>query len=197
MLLTRCRTRVGLRMIIRSFRTRLGLILRKLLLQTRILRLPLPSLDSILAHRKRAPHTVQLEIQSARIANRFTLIIAPPKGGSSGPTIGTAQTKPSRSRQPLRRLHQRPIHAVHLMIKTAGVAKVVAGSIAAPKRRRNGTAVDAFATLGEGVVHLVVGADGDEVCGVITPPCGCCSHCAHYGRGWVVGARVCGCGAAS
>lgn len=51
--------------------------------------------------------------------------------------------------QPLGLLHQRSVHAVHLVVEPAGVAEVVAGPVSAPKRRRHRTAVDALPTLRE------------------------------------------------
>ena len=40
---------------------------------------------------------------------------------------------------------------VHFVIEAAGVAQIMAGAVATPQRRRNRTAVDAFAPL-----HLLV-----------------------------------------
>jgi hypothetical protein len=53
-----------------------------------------------------------------------------------------------------RLLHQRPVHAVHLVVEAARVAQVVAGAVAAPQRRRHGAAVDALAPVREGEVAV-------------------------------------------
>ena len=45
------------------------------------------------------------------------------------------------------RLNKRSVHAVHLVVKSARVAQVVAGAVPAPQRSRNRPAVDALTTL--------------------------------------------------
>lgn len=52
------------------------------------------------------------------------------------------------------RLLQRPVHAVHLIVETARVAEVVAGTVAAPQRGVDRTTVDALASLREELGHL-------------------------------------------
>lgn len=44
---------------------------------------------------------------------------------------------------------QRPVHAIHLGVETAGVAEIVAGAVPAPERGVYRPAVDALAALGE------------------------------------------------
>jgi len=177
-------------------RAALGLVLGKLLLQRRVLGFAFARLDAVLAHGQRPANAVQLEVQTARVADGLALVVAPPQGGGPGAAVGAAEAQATRGRQPLRRLHQRSIHAVHLVVEAARVAKVVAGAVAAPQRRRNGAAVDALAPLSERVVHLVVGADRHKVGRVIAPTGGRRRHRAHHRRRRVVGAGV-GCGGAA
>lgn len=59
------------------------------------------------------------------------------------------------SHQPLLRFDQRPVDAVHLVIKAAGVAQVMSGSVSAPQRRRHGPAVHALAALRGSVINQV------------------------------------------
>lgn len=46
---------------------------------------------------------------------------------------------------------QRPIHAVHFVVQAAGIAQVMAGAVAPPQGRRNGTAIHTLAALREHV----------------------------------------------
>lgn len=51
--------------------------------------------------------------------------------------------------QSTRLLDEWPIHAVHLVVETAGIAQVMAGAVATPQRRVDRTAIYALAPFGE------------------------------------------------
>lgn len=57
-------------------------------------------------------------------------------------------------------LNQWPIHAVHLVVKAAGVAEVMAGAVSSPERSRHRSAIHALTTLrkvlGLDVVHYFI-----------------------------------------
>ncbi|KAJ8956903.1 hypothetical protein NQ318_014321 [Aromia moschata] len=53
--------------------------------------------------------------------------------------------------QSTRLLDKRPIHAVHLVVEAARVAKIVASAVSSPQRSVDGTAIDAFPTFGESI----------------------------------------------
>lgn len=57
------------------------------------------------------------------------------------------------SYQAFLRFDERPVDAVHLVVKAAGVAQVVSGAVPAPQRRGHGAAVDALSALSRHVVH--------------------------------------------
>lgn len=56
--------------------------------------------------------------------------------------------------QPARLLHERPVHAVHLVVQPARVAQVVARAVPPPQGRVDGAAVHALAPLAEVLRHL-------------------------------------------
>lgn len=58
--------------------------------------------------------------------------------------------------QAFRGLDERPVHAVHLVIKSACVTEIMTGAVPSPERRRYRPAVDALATLAELEVHRSV-----------------------------------------
>lgn len=66
---------------------------------------------------------------------------------------------------------QRSIHAVHFVVQAAGIAQVMAGAVAPPQGRRNGTAVHTLAALREHVrvdqLRQIGGGHGAGTCCVV------------------------------
>lgn len=58
------------------------------------------------------------------------------------------------------RLDQWPILAVHLVVQSARIAQIVAGTVASPQRRRRCAAVDTLATLCSLAICVVVVVGG-------------------------------------
>jgi hypothetical protein len=58
-------------------------------------------LNGVLLHGQRPVDSVQFEVEAARIAHRFTLIVTSPQRRGGGAAVGTSQ-----SRTPRRRLSQ-------------------------------------------------------------------------------------------
>lgn len=94
--------------------------------------LPLSCLNSLLFHGHRPGHVVQLEVESARVADWIAAIVAPPQGGGLRLTVAAAQVLSSRSRHALLGPRLGSVGAVRLDVEAAGVADIVAVHVAAP-----------------------------------------------------------------
>lgn len=70
-----------------------GLLLLAVLSAAGLLGLALPGLDAVLAHGKGPVDAVQLEVETARVADGLSLVVAAPQGGGARAAVGAAQAQ--------------------------------------------------------------------------------------------------------
>lgn len=97
------------------------------LFDRRIFGLSFSRLNAVFSHGQRPVDPVQLVVESACVAHRFTFVVSAPQRRGSGATICATQSQPSRrglehGTQSARGLNKRPIHPVHFVVKAASVA---------------------------------------------------------------------------
>ena len=81
-----------------------------------LLGFPLSGLDAVLPHRHRPVDPVQLEVETAGIADRLPVVVPPPERGLGGVAVGAAQpVSPGGRGEHLRHRHRLE---VHLELKT-------------------------------------------------------------------------------
>lgn len=107
--------------------------------------------------------------QTQAVSGRAAPVSAGAPGSGGLPRGPAAGESGARTYHALLRLDEGPAEAIHLAVEAAGVAQVVAGAVPPPKRRLDGAAVHAFATLGGQVLQQVCGESGDERPGEATP----------------------------
>lgn len=101
-------------------------------------KLPVPRLNSLLLHRQRPVHVVELVVESAGIAYWFSSLVPSPKCRRSGFAVRAARTRSSCStlqREASFWLDERPVLSVHLVVKTTSITEVVSSSIPPPQWR--------------------------------------------------------------
>ena len=112
-------------------------------------------------------HVVQFVVESARVADRFSVVVPPPKGRGGGLAVGAygALTAGCRlksnisinkifffiiqalsHRSPLW-LHKGPVCSIHLVIESTGIAEVVPVPVPSPKGCRGRATVDTLSAL--------------------------------------------------
>lgn len=90
---------------------------------------------------------MQFKVKAAGVTHRVSVPVAPPQGGGGGLAVCTAGACASGSGQSAFGLDERSVLAVHLVVQSAGVAQVVAGTIPSPQGGGGGTAVYTFTAL--------------------------------------------------
>lgn len=96
----------------------------------------LPSLNALFLHGQRSGHPMQLHVEATGITHRFSISIASPQCGGAGSAVSAAKASSARcSLQSFLWFDEWPVDAVHLVVKAAGVAQVVPGSVPAPQWR--------------------------------------------------------------
>lgn len=93
----------------------------------------------------RATHIVQLEVETAGVANRVASVVPAPESCGLSLAITTAYTLPTSGRHSLLRPRRRSIGSVGLDVKAARVAHVVSIDVAPPEGRGRRPTVDTLA----------------------------------------------------
>lgn len=75
-------------------------------------------------------------------------------------TVGTGETNTAGGGQPSLRLDQWAVDSVHLVVKPAGIAQIVACTIPSPQRGGHRSTVDTFPPLREIIEKLYIGVSG-------------------------------------
>lgn len=111
-----------------------------------LLRAPLPRLNGLPLHGRWSRLLVQFKIQAAGVANWLLVLVSSPKRGQGGLAIDASHARSLGRLLVLSAWHlgQRSVCAVVLMVEAAGIAQVVSGFVASPKRGRGCTTVDAL-----------------------------------------------------
>ena len=97
---------------------------------------PVPGLDPLLLHRHGSIDVVQLVVETACVAHRFSIVIPSPQSGSRCLTVCTWCTCSSGRRETALWFDEWPVLAVHLVIQTTCVAQIVTCSIPSPQGSR-------------------------------------------------------------
>ena len=102
----------------------------------------------------RSVHPVNFVVETAGIADhRVAVLDPPPERGLASPAVVAARVSSllqTAGLSGLPGLDQRPVGAVHLVVKTAGIAEIVPGVVSPPEGGVGHTAVNALSVGGEG-----------------------------------------------
>lgn len=119
-------------------------------------------LYSLLFHGQRPIHVMQFIVEAAGVAHWVSICITPPECGGGRLTVSTTGACSSGSRQPAFGFDEWSVLAVHLVVKSTGVAQVVSSAVTSPQRCRRGSTVYTLAALGAGpcLAFVLVGVAG-------------------------------------
>lgn len=103
--------------------------------------LPVSGLDAFFLHSQGSVNIMKLVVQPTGIADRVPISVPPPEGGGGGLTVRAGCPCSPCCRQPSLGLDKGPVLPIHFMVESAGIAKVVPGTISPPQWGRGCPAV--------------------------------------------------------